>query len=665
MPTWVSVGLLAIVFALIATWVSRRLLDRRIGEIRALILSVLVFLVSAPVALWMLQRSGVYDADFTLAVEGFIALAFVALTLGWMLAIVVAVIMSVEFLWPSRGFRNPITAFRQALRRRDRARRYAQIVAIGSRHGLGLYQRHRRGDGDDLPTALVAALNQAGVTFVKLGQALSTREDVLPPEFVRALSTLQMDSTAIPWAEAEAAIAAELGRPLAEVFATVEEHPLAAASVAQVHAATLLTGESVVVKIQRPRARAQVTTDLDILERLATDAERRMEWARAYGLRALVVEFARALREELDYRVEAANTELLRGAIARSSDAQLVVPRVYRQFTTSRMLVQERVEGTPFSRLLPGDLDPERAVAVADRVVDSVFEQIAVRGIFHADLHPGNLVLREDDSVALVDFGAIGVLERSMRHLLVPFLIAILNEDDVAATDVVLLLCAPEGGTSADRAALQHDIGVVLTRIHNGTSDENVFRALIDVLRGHRLAMPPSLLLVFRTLASLEGSLRRLQPEYDMVGHALERAPHTARLMNTPRDLLLSAQSNGALLIEQLRRLPRRMENVGRSLEDGTFVVQLRRFSNPTERSWLDGLLGQVTVTTIGIALLLMGILLAVADGGPELTAEVAVSPFLGSLVALGGFLLLLRSLRRALRLRGDVAEGDASDGGA
>ncbi|TQK20857.1 ubiquinone biosynthesis protein [Microbacterium sp. SLBN-154] len=665
MPAWVIVGLLAIVFALIATWVARRLLDRRIGEIRALILSVLVFLISAPVALWMLQRSGVLDADFAFAVQGFIALAFLALTLGWMLAIVVAVIMAVEFLWPSRGFRNPVTAFRQALRRRDRARRYAQIVAIGSRHGLGLYQRHRRGDGDDLPTALVAALNQAGVTFVKLGQTLSTREDVLPPEFVRALSTLQMDSTAIPWAEAEAAIIAELGRPLDEVFAAVEEKPLAAASVAQVHAATLLSGEEVVVKIQRPRARAQVTTDLDILERLAADAERRMEWARDYGLRALVVEFARALRDELDYRVEAANTELLRGAIARSSDSQVSVPKVYAQFTTTRMLVLERVTGTPFSRLSPGELPPERAVAIADGVVDAVFEQIAVRGVFHADLHPGNLVLRDDDSVALVDFGAIGVLERSMRHLLVPFLIAILNEDDIAATDVVLLLCAPARGTSADRAALQHDIGVVLTRIHNDTNDQNVFRALIDVLRAHRLAMPPSLLLVFRTLASLEGSMRRLQADYDMVGHALSRAPHTARLMNTPRDLLLSAQSNGALLVEQLRRLPRRMENLGRSLEDGTFVVQLRRFSNPTERSWLDGLLGQVTVTIVGIALLLMGILLAVADGGPELTAQVAVSPFLGSVVALGGFLLLLRSLRRALRLRGDVLEGDASDGEA
>ncbi|AZC13097.1 AarF/UbiB family protein [Microbacterium sp. ABRD28] len=665
MPAWVIVGLLAIVFALIATWVARRLLDRRIGEIRALILSVLVFLISAPVALWMLQRSGVLDADFAFAVQGFIALAFLALTLGWMLAIVVAVIMAVEFLWPSRGFRNPVTAFRQALRRRDRARRYAQIVAIGSRHGLGLYQRHRRGDGDDLPTALVAALNQAGVTFVKLGQTLSTREDVLPPEFVRALSTLQMDSTAIPWTEAEAAIIAELGRPLDEVFAAVEEQPLAAASVAQVHAATLLSGEEVVVKIQRPRARAQVTTDLDILERLAADAERRMEWARDYGLRALVVEFARALRDELDYRVEAANTELLRGAIARSSDSQVSVPKVYAQFTTTRMLVLERVTGTPFSRLSPGELPPDRAVAIADRVVDAVFEQIAVRGVFHADLHPGNLVLRDDDSVALVDFGAIGVLERSMRHLLVPFLIAILNEDDIAATDVVLLLCAPARGTSADRAALQHDIGVVLTRIHNDTNDQNVFRALIDVLRAHRLAMPPSLLLVFRTLASLEGSMRRLQADYDMVGHALSRAPHTARLMNTPRDLLLSAQSNGALLVEQLRRLPRRMENLGRSLEDGAFVVQLRRFSNPSERSWLDGLLGQVTVTIVGIALLLMGILLAVADGGPELTTQVAVSPFLGSVVALGGFLLLLRSLRRALRLRGDVLEGDASDGEA
>ncbi len=417
-----------------------------------------------------------------------------------MFAVVVVVIVVSEFLVPTRPLRNPIVVIRNAIRRRDRARRYAQIVVIASRHGIGLYQNRARGYSDELPEALVGALNEAGVTFVKLGQVLSSRADVLPPQLVKALSTLQMDSTPIPWTEAETAIRHELRRPLDEVFASIDQVPMAAASVAQVHAATLKTGERVVVKIQRPAARAQVTTDLDILERLAADAERRTEWARDYGARALAAEFARALREELDYRVEAANTEMLRGAIERSQSPALNIPTVYHDISTSRMLVLERADGIPFSRLTPDALPPAAAHRVVDGVVDSVFEQIAVRGVFHADLHAGNLILAADGTVTLIDFGAIGILERSVRRLLAPLLVAIANDDDVSATDIVLLLCAPMAGGSVEQTVLQHDIGAILTRVANAQVGENVFTALIDVLRRHRLAMPPSLLLVFRTL---------------------------------------------------------------------------------------------------------------------------------------------------------------------
>src|SRR6188472_630034 len=302
MPAWLVFALVALAFAAAATWVSRRLLDTPVGWVRSLVFSLLVFSLSVPLVLWMLEQSHVYaDGEFLVSWP-FVAIIS-ALILGWVFAVVVVVIVVSEFLVPTRPLRNPIVVIRQAIRRRDRARRYAQIVVIASRHGLGLYQNRARGYSEELPEALVSALNEAGVTFVKLGQVLSSREDVLPREFITALSTLQMDSTPIPWAEAKAAIRAELKRPLDEVFLSVDEVPLAAASVAQVHSATLLDGSRVVIKIQRPRARAQVTTDLDILERLAGDAERRTEWARDLGARALAAEFARALREELDYRV--------------------------------------------------------------------------------------------------------------------------------------------------------------------------------------------------------------------------------------------------------------------------------------------------------------------------------------------------------------------------
>ena len=658
MPSWLIFAFIILVFSVAAAWIVRRLLDVEVGWLRSFITALVVFLIASPVAIWSLGEADVYaDGEFVTA--GPIAIAFVALTIGWMFAAVVIAVLTLEFLWPSRGWRNPITVVREAIRRRDRARRYAQILAIGSRNGLTFYESRRHGDAE-LPSALVSAMNEAGVTFVKLGQVLSSREDVLPPSLVDALSTLQMDSTPIPWSEASKAIADQLGVPLDEVFAEIDPSPLAAASVAQVHAARLVSGEDVVVKIQRPLARTQVTTDLDILDRLAKDAEARTSWAKDYGAHALVSEFARGLREELDYRTEVSNSEMLRAAIAGSHNTHLNVPRVYRAYCTDRMIVQERVLGTPFSRLHPGVLAHDQAVEIADGLLDAVVDQIVVRGIFHADLHPGNIILdderdaTDDDgtvAITLIDFGSVGIVEASMRRLLLPLLIGMANEDDIAVTDIILLMCGKPAG-EFDAVALQRDVGVILTRVHNSRVDENIFRLLLDVLRRNKLALPPSLLLVFRTLASLEGTLRKLVPDYDMVGRALHIAPRLATSLISPTKALLSAQTWSSLLIEQSRRLPRRLENLTQSLDEGTLSVRLRSFESPDERSWIDGLMGRVTTTLTGIALVISGIVLSVDDGGPMLTDDVPAFAFLGSIVSLGGLLLLLRSLRSALRRR-------------
>ncbi|MDQ1129513.1 AarF/ABC1/UbiB kinase family protein [Microbacterium sp. SORGH_AS_0888] len=645
---WISAAIVIAVFSIVAGWTSRRLLETPVGWIRSILVAAVVFVLISPVAYWALEQSGVMRGE-ELVVGNALAVVFLALTLGWMFAIVVIALITLEFLWPTRPLTNPVTWVRDAYRRRDRARRYAQIIAIASKHGLGMYRRRREKRSDDFPTALVGAMNEAGVTFIKIGQVLSARDDVLPPDLTAALSTLQMESTPIPWAEAKAAIETQLGTPLEAAFSFVDETPMAAASVAQVHAATLVTGEDVVIKIQRPKARAQVATDLDIVERLAADAERHTQWGRAYGVVALAVEFARTLREELDYRIEASNTEMLRGAV---SGSPLRVPKVYDTFTTAQMLVQERAKGVPFSRVDATGLDAAGARRTADQVLDAVFEQIAVRGVFHADLHPGNVVLGADGRVTLIDFGAVGILEKSMRRLLLPLLIAMANEDDVAATDVVLMLVNPPDTGTFDQAALQHDIGVILTRVHNARVDENVFRALVDVMRRHRLALPPALLLVFRTLASLEGSLRRLAPDYDMVGRALHRAPHFARQIVSAQSIALSAQTQTALLSEQLRLLPRRIGALTRQLEDGTFQVRLRTFDDRDERSWVETLVGRVTSTLVGISLVIVAVILGVSGAGPQLTPEVPVFPFLGSVVGLAGLLLVLRSLRLAFARR-------------
>lgn len=651
MPYWLAVGLFGMAFAALAAWTARRLLDRSVGWIRSGVTAFIVFLVALPLTTWSLSAAGVVRGD-QVVVNLPIALSFFALTLGWLFAAVVVCIVTLEFAWPSHGMRNPITSVREAFRRRDRARRYAQILSIASRHGVALFEAPRTAPRD-LPAALVSAMNEAGVTFIKLGQALSARDDLLPREFVDAFATLQMESTPIPWADAEAAILSELHRPIEEVFAFIDPEPIAAASVAQVHAARLLDGEEVIVKIQRPLARRQVTTDLDILRRLAADLERRTDWAEEYGATALVEEFARGLDDELDYLIEIDNAEMLRVATADAPSA-LRIPRSHRELSTQRMLVQERVHGTPLTHIASIGLPLREARAVADEIASAVFDQVLLRGVFHADLHAGNIILGDRSAegeardVTLIDFGSVGVVEKSLRRLLVPLLLAIANEDDSVATDLVLLICAH--GDSLRKSALQRDIGVVITRVRNSPSHEDIFRLLLDTLRRHRLAIPPSLLLVLRTLSSLEGTLHLLEPDYDLTRRGLELAPTTALQQLSMRDALLSAQSRAAVVMEGARRLGRRIESVSRALDEGTFSLRMRVFESKAERSWADGLVSRMTITIIGVTLLISGVLLAVSTAGPMLTTHVRAFAFLGSVLALGGLLLLLRSLSRSFR---------------
>lgn len=651
MPYWLTLGLVALGFALLAAWAARRLLDRSVGWIRSGVTALIVFLVALPLTVFSLRATGVLRGD-QVVTDVPITLSFLALTVGWLFGATVVCIVALEFAWPSRGLRNPVTSIREAFRRRDRARRYAQILAIASRHGISLFGP-RAETTRNLPAALVSAMNDAGVTFVKLGQVLSARDDVLPRDLVDAFATLQMESTPIPWTEAQAAIQSELHRPIDEIFQRIDPEPLAAASVAQVHAAELLDGTQVVVKIQRPLARRQVTTDLDILRRLAVDLEKRTEWAREYGATALVEEFSRGLYEELDYRIELQNAEMLRAA-GEESHSPVRIPRSYAALSTERMLVQERVAGTPFAHAAALDLPPEEATAIADRIVGAVFDQILLRGVFHADLHAGNLILGGPADggrpVTLIDFGSVGIVEKSLRRLLVPLLVAIENEDDAVTTDLVLLICGY--GESLRKEVLQRDVGVVITRVRNSPANENIFRLLVDALRRHRLRIPPSLLLILRTLGSLEGTLRILQPDYDLTRRGLRQAPITALRQLSVRDVLLTAESQGAALIEGVRRVSRRVESISRSLDQGSFALRLRLFESKSERAWVDSLVAQLTVTVIGVTLVIAGVLLGVADTGPLLTNDFRAFAFLGSVLALGGLLLLMRSLSRSFRSR-------------
>src|SRR5215472_4885014 len=393
---------MALVAAL--AWASRRLLGLSVGALRALIAGLLGFAVA--VLLGRALRAAQPGHEVAL------------------LSVAMIFLVAAEALVPTGTGPGPMEVIQGTRRAIARSRRYSQISRIAVRHGLGPYLRGRRLRREDaaggraaLAASLRHALEEGGVTFTKLGQLLSTRRDLLPEEFISELGQLQDRAEPARWEQVEEVIAASLGVSAEQVFAELNPVPTAAASIAQVHKARLRRGDGpdaeVAVKVQRPGIRATVEQDLDILLRIAAKLESRTRWARTYGVVALAQGFAAAMREELDFRVEARNM----AAMAATWPAQqravgdsvlVTLPALYDQVSSEHVLVIEWLDGVSLRQAGPliDDRGLDRA-KLTRALMRSMVYQLTEGGVFHADPHPGNILLLTDDRLALLDFGSV------------------------------------------------------------------------------------------------------------------------------------------------------------------------------------------------------------------------------------------------------------------
>ncbi|GDY54600.1 hypothetical protein SVIO_052230 [Streptomyces violaceusniger] len=431
----ISIGVFIVVFAVAA----RRLLDLRVGVIRML-LTGLVAIGGLAMFAGAMQQPGQQGA-------------LTGVQVGCTLLLAMGFMAVSEVLLPS-GAALPMVLLRTLRSRVARTRRYAHISSIVLRHGLRPYLLGRDGGRTGsregkrhLARPLRLALEEAGPTFVKLGQMLSTRHDLLPPEYVSELSRLQYQVPAEPEAHILEQLRRELGGPVEEIFAEFDSTPLAAASIAQVHLARLHSGRKVAVKVQRPGIRTSVERDLDIICRMARMLEQRARWARALGVVALADGFAVSIQEEMDFRVEARNLATVRAAWERRApDETIALPAVHDALSSERVLVLEWLPGLPISAGGEfGGENAERRDALARALLTNQLLQILVDGIFHADPHPGNILLLEDGRIGLIDFGSVGRLDSSLRASLTRFLLAVHNADPAAMCDALLeVLARPE-----------------------------------------------------------------------------------------------------------------------------------------------------------------------------------------------------------------------------
>ena len=624
----------------------RRLLGLRFSFLRTLIAGVLAFLIASPI---ITAISGSVVAKRTSLPE----LWFVIL--GVTIALVVGMVFLVvaEALVPSGSVPGLFYVLRGMRRRMGRARRYWQISGILVRRGLTPYVRGGRrselstSEGRArLARSVRLAMEDGGVTFVKLGQVLSTRRDLLPAEFIGELSRLQDDAAEVPWPAIEQVLRSELGAEVGELFASFDREPIAAASIAQVHAATLTSGARVVVKVRRPDVSQIVDRDLDIAGRLAARLERSTNWGRAVGAAGLAAGFAGALREELDLRVEARN---MTSVAAAPGSRGIAIPVPYQPLCTGLVLVMERFDGRPLAAIdigMPADV----RAALARSLLDCLLREIMLEGTFHADPHPGNVLLLADGRLGLLDFGSVGRIDQGLRSALQRLLLALDKGDPAGLADALLEVV--ERPEELDELRLERMLGRFLARhVAAGiTPDVTMFTNLFRIVSDHGLAVPPEIAAVFRALATMEGTLTQLAPGFDIVAEARRFAGQQLAGQFSPDTLRTTAADELVALLPMLRRLPRRVDRIGGALEAGRLSVNVRLLADEGDRRIVTGLLYLVLTTFLAATSGIMAVLMLGLRGGPTITSRVSLFQFLGYCLLVISAILALRMLALVFR---------------
>ncbi|MBO0757656.1 MAG: ubiquinone biosynthesis protein UbiB [Bradyrhizobiaceae bacterium] len=495
------------------------------------------------------------------------------------------------------------------------------------------------------------ALEQLGPTFIKLGQILSAREDLLPPTWTNELSLLQSQVAPVPFEDLLPQVERALGRSPFEVFADVERKPYAAASIAQIHRAKLASGMPVILKIRRPGIQATIDADLRILEHLAHLAEDEIPDARSYRPVEIVGQLRRSLERELDLAVEARNTE--RFARNFASDLDVLVPRVYWEWTSSSMNVQEHIEGIRGDDLEAIDKAGLNREALATRAADAMLKMILVDGFFQADPHPGNMMCLPGNRIALIDFGMVGRLSSVRRNQIVDLLAGFFRQDEETMLEVLLDW---RGDDSVNESRLAADLGelaldfsdVQLKDLKIGV----LLHRVMSTLREHSIVLPTDLSLLFKALISLEGFGRQYDPQFrliDRVGPFLKRAISERY---QPIEALRRGQSTLSEFLGLVTTMPRDLVRLVKDARHGRMRIDLdlKRLDAFGDR--VHGAINRATIGIMTASLVVGSSIVMTVTGGPTVfgVSLLTYCGLIGYVIAFVNSLWVIHSIRRSGR---------------
>jgi ubiquinone biosynthesis protein len=471
----------------------------------------------------------------------------------------------------------PVTTLPEPPRSKDE--RYREILATLARHGFGIIEDHFVEDGAERDRSRAERLRQAceelGPMFIKLGQMLSTRGDLLPEAYRLELAKLVDDVPPLPLDVITQVIREELGAAPEVIFASFDPEPLGSASIGQVHTARLADGRDVVVKVRKPGVDSLVRIDLELLAELIDTWAPRFPALEQYDARGVLREFSESLLAELDYRREASNERFFRGVFA--NEPGFAIPDVIGEYSTERVLAHERVDGRKVSDV--ANLSNRRRAAVSQRIARFVLEPAFEHGVFYADPHSGNLMIQQDGSLAVIDFGMVGRLTPEARRRVAGMFLAISRRDAERLTDRLIEITAPRH--PVDRPLLTSDVERLLERYVDISFDDvplgNALSELLHVLRRHQLRLPANLAALIKALVMCEGILQTLDPGSSLADYLHPMAGKLVYQGIAGGDNAVDRLRDSALDMAQLSiELPRRIDRVLGEIERGNLRVWTR-----------------------------------------------------------------------------------------
>ncbi|HEY4400796.1 MAG TPA: AarF/UbiB family protein, partial [Acidimicrobiia bacterium] len=539
---------------------------------------------------------------------------------------------------------HPIKAVK---RRGRRVSRYAQITRIAIRNGLGpslgLGRHTEDGEARQVPFArrLRHSLEECGGMFVKMGQVASTRSDLVSPPVADELSHLQDHVAPAPPDGVRELLEAELGSPVDEVFAEFDWQPLAAASIGQAHRARLHGGQQVVVKVQRPGIADSVNRDLDVLNQLATVVEQRTTWGAEYRVCDLADEFAERLREELDFEIEARNASDIGANLDDAGDVR--IPGVFHDLTTRRVLVMEWLDGVS---VRDTDAIDELGVdrrELAEDLLRCMLQQMLVDAQYHADPHPGNVMVLRDGRLALIDFGAASRIDPLQQTAFRDVMVGVSQRDADLLRQAVLQVATLR--RDVDDEELERALSRFMSRhlAPGMVPSAAMFNDLLQLFFTFGINLPPELSTFFRALITLEGTLTTLSPGYPVIDRAEAIATEWVRARLAPSTLEELAREELIRMGPLLRRLPRRLDRMASQIERGNFRARVSLFADPHDEHVVTKLVNRTVLALVGGVVGLIGAILLGVKGGPPFAGDTTLYEFFGYFSLFCSVVLIMR----------------------